>query len=158
MALQTEQQSCTADAKRDPTAFIGANSASKTVPRRCTRALTETTTPWPSGPRRRRRRFRLPCSRELGRTPTPGTDLRYTAQNALSTAFATETPETDGRPDAQSVPLLRKRTPAAFLCSGSAEPNRAVGRSENRVGTAAENACALHSERNMPTNCKESLL
>ena len=130
MALQTEQQSCTADAKRDPTAFIGANSASKTVPRRCARALTETTTPWPSGPRRRRRRFRLPCSRELGPSTVHGTDSRYTAQIALSTAFATETPETDGRPDAQSVPLLRKRTPAAFLCPGNAELARTVRRSE----------------------------
>ena len=158
MASQTEQQSCTADAKREPTALIGANGASKTLPRRCARALTETTTPWPSGPRRRRRRFRLPCSRELGRTPTPRTDSRYTAQNALSTAFATETPETDGPFDAQTVPILRTRETASFLCPGNAEPSRAVCRSENRVGTTAENACALHSERSLRTDCKESLL
>ena len=42
----------------------------------------------------------------------------------------TETPETDGRPDAQSVPLLRKRTPAEFLWPGNAELARAVRRSE----------------------------
>ena len=132
--------------------------SSKALPRGCARALTKTTTPWPSGPRRRRRRFRLPCSRELGPTPTPGTDSRYTAQIALSTAFATETPETDGPLDAESAPILRTRETASFLCPGNAELSRAVCRSENRVGTAAENACALHSEQSTWTNCKESLL
>ena len=87
--------------------------------------------------------------------PTPQTNSRYTAQIALSTAFATETPETDGRPDVESLPLLQERTPAAFLCSGNAELTRAVGRSEIRTETAAENACALHSERRSRTNCKE---
>ena len=158
MASQTEQQSCTAATQRDRLRRSERTVSSKALPRGCARALTKTTTPWPSGPRRRRRRFRLPCSRELGPTPTPGTDSRYTAQIALSTAFATETPGADGRPDAESVPLLRKRTPTAFLCPGNAELARAVGRSQNRVGTAAENACALHSERSTWTNCKKFLL
>ena len=144
MASQTEQQSCTASAQRDRLRWSKRTASSKALPRSCARARTETTTPWPFASRRRRRRFRLPCSRELGPTTAPGTDSRYTAQNALSTAFATETPETDGRPDAESVPLLRKRTPASFLCPGNAELTRAVCRSEIRVGTAAENACALH--------------
>ena len=65
--------------------------------------------------------FRLPYSRELGPTATNQTDTRYTAQNALSTASATETRARDSRLDVECVLLSRKRMPASFLCSGNAE-------------------------------------